>query len=255
LQSCARPKFVFADNSGQNNRKVNSKAMLPRRYAVLLVCLINASVFAAATRPHYVHFADSDWGSLIGPPPLAGSPEQKGEIVLLLDLQSKRTPAQVKRCKAEASATAFYFSRVLGEHFDEHDLPVTTQLLHDAYADAQSISEHIKRDWHRARPYDADSRINPCVTLEKSPSYPSGHAIRGILWATILSDIFPEKKDALMSLGRQLGDDRLIAGVHYPSDVVAGQKLGAAIAQKLLANPDFRAALAKARAECLAPVH
>jgi acid phosphatase (class A) len=228
--------------------------MTARGFAVFIFCLQTVAL-CAATRPHFVRFSDGDWGSLIGPPPLAGSPAQKAEVTTLLDLQSRRTDAQVKRCKAEATATPFYFSRVLGPHFDEHDLPVTNEVLHDASADAQSISEHIKRDWHRQRPYDADRRISPCVPLEKSPSYPSSHAIRGIVWAMMLSEIFPEKRAALMSAGRQLGDDRVLAGVHYPSDVAAGQKLGAAIAAKLLANPNFRIELNRARAECAACVH
>jgi acid phosphatase (class A) len=217
-----------------------------------LILIILGTTVLAASKPHYVHFSDSDWAALIGPPPLPGSAEQKSEIVMLLNLQSKRTEAQEKRCKSEVHADAFYFARVLGPHFSEHNFPITAQLLREAAADASDIADHIKRRWNRTRPYLADPRIEPCVTEEKTGSYPSGHAVGGILRATILSEICPEKKAALMSLGRQLGDDRMIAGMHYPSDVVAGQKLSAAIAEKLLSNPDFHAALIKAEAECTA---
>jgi len=44
----------------------------------------------------------------------------------------------------------------------------------------------------------------------------------------------------------------VLGGVHYPSDVAAGRILGNAIADKMLANPEFQAALAKAKAECAA---
>jgi hypothetical protein len=37
--------------------------------------------------------------------------------------------------------------------------------------------------------------------------------------------------------------------VHYPSDVAAGQKLGAEIARRLLANRDFRIELDSVRRE------
>jgi len=53
-----------------------------------------------------------------------------------------------------------------------------------------------------------------------------------------------------MARGRQIGDDRFLAGMHYPSDVAAGQKLGAEIARRLLANPDFREQLRQAAREC-----
>jgi hypothetical protein len=48
--------------------------------------------------------------------------------------------------------------------------------------------------------------------------------------------------------------DPVIAGVHYPSDVAAGQKLGAEIARKLLANADFQTALERTKEECFAHV-
>jgi membrane-associated phospholipid phosphatase len=55
-----------------------------------------------------------------------------------------------------------------------------------------------------------------------------------------------------MARGKQIGDDRFLAGMHYPSDVAGGQILGAEIAKMLLANPAFLAKLDQAKAECLA---
>jgi acid phosphatase (class A) len=98
----------------------------------------------------------------------------------------------------------------------------------------------------------ANPKIHPCLPLERSYSYPSGHAVAGIVWATLLSEIFPEKRDALMARGKQIGDDRVLAGVHYPTDVIAGRKLGEEIARRLLADQAFRAELEKAKQECLA---
>jgi hypothetical protein len=43
--------------------------------------------------------------------------------------------------------------------------------------------------------------------------------------------------------------------MHFPSDVAAGQKLGAAIARELLESPDFKLQLEKMRAECQATIH
>jgi len=41
-----------------------------------------------------------------------------------------------------------------------------------------------------------------------------------------------------------------VLGMHYPSDVAAGQKLGAAVAKKLLENEHFKAEFEKAKEEC-----
>ena len=40
--------------------------------------------------------------------------------------------------------------------------------------------------------------------------------------------------------GKYLGDIRFIVGVHHPSDVAAGQKLGQDICKRLLRNADFK---------------
>ena len=43
-----------------------------------------------------------------------------------------------------------------------------------------------------------------------------------MVWATILVEIYPDQKEAILARGRQIGTDRSIAGMHWPSDVVAG---------------------------------
>ena len=53
-----------------------------------------------------------------------------------------------------------------------------------------------------------------------------------------------------MARGKLIGQDRVIGGMHYPSDVAAGQKLGAAIAKSLLANEQFKTEFEKAKQEC-----
>ena len=53
-----------------------------------------------------------------------------------------------------------------------------------------------------------------------------------------------------MTRGKLMGDDRVIAGMHFPSDVAAGQKLGGAIAKKLMENPVFQKSLQDAKDEC-----
>ncbi|MEM9227007.1 MAG: phosphatase PAP2 family protein, partial [Verrucomicrobiota bacterium] len=86
----------------------------------------------------------------------------------------------------------------------------------------------------RPRPYAANLQVQPCVPLEESTSYPSGHAFAGLCFALLLADIFPEQREALIERGMQIGYDRVVGGVHYPSDVLAGQRLAMACAQVIL---------------------
>ena len=219
----------------------------PFSFLLPFLCL----AMAPATPAHYLTADQFDFKALLGDPPADGSPEHKQEVDRMLDLQAARTPQEVRRCQDEEEVTAFAFSTVLGEDFNAKNLPVTARVMAEAYDDVGAISRAAKLVWRRVRPPLAEPRIQACVKLEHTASYPSGHATRGIVWATLLAEIYPDKHYALMARGKQIGDDRFLAGMHYPSDVVAGQKLGAEIAKRLLANHDFKSELEKARAECL----
>lgn len=216
--------------------------------SILLACL----ALAPATTPHWITPQQFDFKALIGDPPADNSAEHKQEMSHMLDLQASRTPEDEHRCQQEVKLSVFLFSNVLGDWFNAQNLPITRQVMDEAKANAGQVTTAAKDLYKRIRPPVADPRIHACVPLEHSFSYPSGHTVAGIVWATLLSEIFPEKRDALMARGRQIGDDRALAGMHYPTDVIAGRKLGEEIARRLLANESFKAEFAKARQECLA---
>jgi acid phosphatase (class A) len=224
------------------------------RPSVVLISLLAVLSFAAA-KPRFIQPQDVDWESILSAPPADDSADHQEEIATVLQWQNKRTTQDVSRCRQEVDVDGFIFAQVLGDWFNPRMLPVTADLLNQTSIDAKAITNTAKKKWNRTRPYDADARIKPCVEKESSASYPSGHAVRGIVWATVLSELFPEHRDQLMALGRRIGDDRVIGGVHWPSDVEAGQKLGAAIAGKLMDNADFKIEMQRAREECLTTVH
>ena len=210
---------------------------------------------STAPKPLFVKPEDIDATSILPGPPADDSPEHRAEVATLLYWQAKRTTLDVARCRSEENVTVFTFADVLGDGFNAHALPIMEALMDRVYVDARLVSNAAKLKWNRVRPPLAIPGLRPCVELEKTPSYPSGHATRGVMWAILLGEIFPDQKDALMARGRLIGQDRVIAGMHYPSDVEAGQKLGQAIAEKLLADPDFRYVLQEAKNECLAAMH
>jgi membrane-associated phospholipid phosphatase len=50
-------------------------------------------------------------------------------------------------------------------------------------------------------------------------------------------------------MARLVAYDRVIAGVHFPTDVAAGLSLGQKIAEEIAASPQFQADLANAKKE------
>ncbi len=153
--------------------------------------------------------------------------------------------------KSEIDLTIFAFQPAIGPWFQPGKFPKTEALFHEVEAETKAATNPAKDKWKRQRPYQIDPSIAP-VAPEKSFSYPSGHSTRGTVYALLLAEIFPDKRDALLEIGRNIGWHRVIAGDHFPTDVVAGRVLGQAIAREFLANRKFQADLTAARQELTA---
>ena len=67
--------------------------------------------------------------------------------------------------------------------------------------------------------------------------------------AMLLAEMYPEKRDAILAEGRQIGWDRVMLGRHYETDVFAGRVLGQAIVRQLHQSPAFESAFAEVKAE------
>ena len=223
------------------------------RFISVLICsasFLFSLALAPATQPTGLTPDDFDFPSLLGQPPADGSPAQQAEIRQIMALQSSITRDDIARCNREAEITPFIgFDPVLGPSFNAEELPKTAALLKEASAAYKPISKAAKNLFDRHRPF-LDPRVKVFVPKEKTNSFPSGHATQAAMWAAILVEIFPDERDALLARAREIGHDRILAGMHYPSDVAAGEKLGAEIARRLLADDHFQADLSAAKVEC-----
>jgi acid phosphatase (class A) len=218
-----------------------------RRFRIVPIALV-VLVLSAAARADAQFLTKDDVAAtiaLLSPPPKDGSPEQQKEIATLLDLQKNRTPQDVARAEKNSHLSGALFAEVLGDWFNARDLPLTAKLMIDVGHEAGVVDSAAKDKFQRNRPFVTDSRVHP--TLKAAGfSYPSGHSTAGMTYALILAEMFPEHREALIAKGKQIGDDRAVAGVHYPSDVVGGQTIAAEIAKRLLANSEFHAEMEKA---------
>ncbi len=98
-------------------------------------------------------------------------------------------------------------------------------------ASASLVAHGLKLAIGRARPLLYDSEgifgLRPFAGDFFYESFPSGHSTHvGAVFAA-LALLFPRFRILFLSLGLWLGATRIILGVHYPSDVVAGLALGA----------------------------
>lgn len=225
-----------------------------RRAALIAVLWGLAAPLALAKTPveYHPHYLTPDAINIVGllpNPPADDSAEHQEELNLLIKLQQERTPAEIARCTAEErSMSIFVFADVVGPNFTPERCPKTAAFFKSVLqADMAYFNKAAKAHWSRPRP-ETDSRIHP-LFHEKDGSYPSGHSIRATLFGEVLASLLPQYHDAIIIRSQQIGWDREIAGVHFPSDIFAGRILGKALANALMANPEVHAKLEELKPE------
>ena len=68
----------------------------------------------------------------------------------------------------------------------------------------------------------------------------------------ILSEIVPERTDAILARGHEFGQSRVVCNVHWQSDVDRGRVMGAAAVARLHADAGFLRDLKQAKREVAA---
>ncbi len=104
-----------------------------------------------------------------------------------------------------------------------YDKKVAAKLIKDS---APVILE-LKKHFNRPRPKELDKKLpNYEMSSMKTPSYPSGHSVQGVLIAKVLGDKYPKAKSAFSKTGENISYSRRVARAHYKSDSKMGEQLG-----------------------------
>ncbi|HET7535250.1 MAG TPA: phosphatase PAP2 family protein, partial [Candidatus Didemnitutus sp.] len=129
------------------------------------------------------------------------------------------------------------------------NLPKTAAVFRHAYTEARPTVNAAKESWSRLRPYNADPSLKAVGDKSTTTSYPSGHGAASALFAVLLTAVAPEHTADWQHQAEMVRWSRIIGGAHYPSDTVAGQVLGEALAREMLKSPRLQQALEEVRAE------
>jgi undecaprenyl-diphosphatase len=88
------------------------------------------------------------------------------------------------------------------------------------------VNRLIAGVWHRPRPYETHHDVQTWAARSHDPSFPSDHASAafGIAFAVLM---FDRLAGALfVAAAALIGLGRVLVGVHYPGDVLAGMLVG-----------------------------
>lgn len=98
----------------------------------------------------------------------------------------------------------------------------------------------FKNTIRRNRPADALGGFNAFLAPADKFSFPSGHTAAAFLMATLIASFYPEQTLLGYSIAALIGSSRVLLGVHFPTDIIAGIVLGvgsAALALEYLVQP------------------
>lgn len=106
-----------------------------------------------------------------------------------------------------------------------------------------------KNYYQYPRPWRWSTEVNVLPTLvpEKSSNpntdggFPSGHTNAATIAALALAYAAPERYQQLLTRASELGNDRIIAGMHSPLDVMGGRVMATAISAAALNDPNNQA--------------
>jgi acid phosphatase (class A) len=178
--------------------------------------------------------------AIAGRPPAPGSAAEAADLAILEWLQRFRSPVIVATTWLLLDRDLNVFSSAVGAELGKAT-PVLSAGLVAFMAPVNSATREIKQQQGRIRPYLAHPHLDPCLPREDTGAFPSGHAVWFRTTAKLLADLVPERRERLEHVGRQGGANRVLCGVHYPSDVEAGQRIGADAALQIIASPQWRA--------------
>ncbi len=97
------------------------------------------------------------------------------------------------------------------------------------YAIEVPLFSGLKRLLKRQRPYQKFPHFSAIIRAHDQFSFPSGHTTAAFLFAGVLSYFFPHWQLLLYCWATAIGFSRVLLGVHYPGDIVAGALLGLSI--------------------------
>lgn len=84
----------------------------------------------------------------------------------------------------------------------------------------------LKRSTRRRRPFELCDDIRACMRAPDAFSFPSGHTLHAVAFALLLSAAYPAWAAPLWGFAALVSLSRVVLGLHYPSDVLAGAALG-----------------------------
>lgn len=169
-----------------------------------------------------IEFMATGWQEkiIIDPPPFPGSDAMMKELEYLVDRQIDRRQSAMQEILAQNHDFQSYMVAQLSVSPRTH--PKTYLMLKMAARIGEVVMVYLKSQHNAVRPSQVYPRLFPPVPVAPHATYPSGHSLVAYMMAFTAVAIVPAMGDAPRALASRIAINREIAGLHFPSDTVAG---------------------------------
>ncbi len=176
-------------------------------------------------------------------PPAADSPKFRAEVLEVRTVSDRRTGEQLRIAQywenLSGAFAAGQWNSVARDAISAHGLSEAEAarilaLMHMAGVDATIACHDSKYVYWVPRPTQADPGIVLAIGVPNHPSYPSNHACISGTNGLVLDAMFPDQNGRYFAMGKQAGESRVYAGIHYRMDLDAGFDIAHKVASKAI---------------------
>jgi hypothetical protein len=176
-------------------------------------------------------------------PPAYGSQAFKAAVAEVRSISDKRTGEQLRIAQYWENVTgafaAGHWNEVARSAIAAHGLGEAESvrilaMMHMVGVDAWIACHDAKYTYWVPRPTQVDPDIRLTIGLPNHPSYPSNHACVSGAMGLVLDGHFPDQGGRYFAMGRQAGESRIYAGIHYRFDLDDGYVIARKLSAKAL---------------------
>ena len=177
------------------------------------------------------------------PPPAFDSPEFRAAVAEVRAISDRRTGEQLRIAQYWENLmgpfAAGLWNEVARSAISSHGLSEAESarvlaLMHMVGVDATIACHDSKYTYWVPRPTQVDPDIRLAIGVPNHPSYPSNHACISGANGLVLDARFPDQGGRYLAMGRQAGESRIYAGIHYRFDVDSGLAIARKVAARAL---------------------
>ncbi|MCO5142910.1 MAG: phosphatase PAP2 family protein [Oligoflexia bacterium] len=190
-------------------------------------------------RPYYFNYDNFD-PSTVAAPPKEGSAQDKKDLLIVEKYQKERTAQDCHRAVHEKIPDYQHFFSDIGP-FPKNVPEEVDEFFWKIKSDVGRTVSKVKKLYNRERPFKRDpKRFQPCEEEKFGKSYPSGHAAIARTMALILETIDPKTAQKYEERANQAALNRVIGGVHHPSDIETGKAVALMVFKEMTKNEEFQ---------------